>query len=176
MGRVYNERMICASITLPPPVKPRSAAKTNRKNRQYYTLHSTGNNAFTLRVNEQARTSIVGFREWDDAIFIGKMLETYFIDQREWPVTYEIGSLILPEARSGDVLRHLYVQQWNFDELKVTCTSNFLDLISIDDIIKKKSQGGYTFAGSAYHFEADLDFYRERLDEIHQLTSAYMEE
>ena len=168
--------MICASITLPPPVKPRSAAKTNRKNRQYYTLHSTGNNAFTLRVNEQARTSIVGFREWDDAIFIGKMLETYFIDQREWPVTYEIGSLILPEARSGDVLRHLYVQQWNFDELKVTCTSNFLDLISIDDIIKKKSQGGYTFAGSAYHFEADLDFYRERLDEIHQLTSAYMEE
>ena len=167
---------VLASLVATPPVKPRSASKTNRKNRHYYTLHTTGNDAFTLRINDQARTSIVGFREWDDAIFIGKMLETYFTDQREWPVTYEIGTLILPEARSGDVLRYLYIQEWNFDELKVTCTKNFLDMISIDDIIKKKAQGGYTFVGSSYMFEADLDFYRERLDEIHQLTSAHMEE
>jgi hypothetical protein len=163
--------MICASITLPPPVKPRSAFKTNQRSRKYYTLHTTGNDAFTLRVNEQARTSVVGFTDWDNAMFVGKMLETYFISQKEWPLTYEVGSLILPAGLGGDILSHLYIQQWDFDELKLTCTKNFLDMISIDDIIKRKAQGGYVFAGNAYSFEADLDFYRQRLDEIHEIVS-----
>lgn len=167
--------MICASITLPPPVKPRSSFKTNQKNHKYYTLHTTKNDAFTLRISEQSRTSIVGFKEWDDAIFIGKMLETYFINQREWPVTYEIGSLILPSSKDShpDVLNHMYIQQWDFDDLKVTCTKNFLDMISVDDLIKKKSQGGYTFSGKAFRFEADWDFYRQRLGEIHELHSDF---
>jgi hypothetical protein len=117
----------------------------------------------------------VGFRDWDDAIFVGKMLETYFIHQREWPVTYEVGTLILPSAKdlNPDILYHMYIQQWDFDELKLTCTKNFLDMISVDDIIKKKAQGGYTFAGEAYRFEADWDFYRGRLAEIHDLNSDF---
>jgi hypothetical protein len=117
----------------------------------------------------------VGFKEWDDAIFIGKMLETYFINQREWPVTYEIGSLILPSSKDShpDVLNHMYIQQWDFDDLKVTCTKNFLDMISVDDLIKKKSQGGYTFSGKSFRFEADLDFYRARLVELHELNSDF---
>ena len=165
--------MICvASITLPPPVKPRTSFKTNQRNRKYYTLHTTGNDAFTLRVNEQARTSIVGFTDWDNAMFVGQMLETYFIDQREWPPTYEVGALILPSPQGPtDILRHLYIQQWEFDELQVTCTKNFLDMISIDDIIKKKAQGGYVFTGKAHTFAAEWDFYRHRLGEIHELIS-----
>ena len=161
-----------ASITLPPPVKPRASFKTNQRNRKYYTLHTTGNDAFTLRVNEQARTSIVGFTDWDNAMFVGQMLETYFIDQREWPPTYEVGALILPSPQGPtDILRHLYIQQWEFDELQVTCTKNFLDMISIDDIIKKKAQGGYVFTGKAHTFAAERDFYRHRLGEIHELIS-----
>lgn len=160
-----------ASITLPPPTKPRSASKTNQKSRKYYTLHTGANDAFTLRVNDQARTSIVGFTDWDNAMFVGKMLETYFITQREWPLTYEVGALILPDGRNGDVLRHLYIQQWDFDELQMTCTKNFLDMIAIDDIIKKKAQGGYVFTGQAHSFTAEWDFYRERLAEIHELVS-----
>ena len=161
-----------ASITLPPPVKPRSSSKTNQKSRKYYTLHTTGNDAFTLRVNEQARTSIVGFTDWDNAMFVGKMLESYFIDQREWPPTYEVGALILPSPQGPyDILRYLYIQQWEFDELKLTCTQNFLDMISINDVVKKKAQGGYVFAGNAYSFDADPDFYRQRLKEIHELIS-----
>jgi len=75
--------MICVavSITMPPPVKPRRAPKTNQKSRKYYTLHTTRNDAFTLRVDEQSRTSILGFTEGDNAMFVGQMLETYFIDQ-----------------------------------------------------------------------------------------------
>jgi hypothetical protein len=166
--------MICvaASITLPPPVKPRRAPKTNQKSRKYYTLHTTRNNAFTLRVDEQARTSIVGFTEWDNAMFVGKMLEAYFDDQMEWPPTYEVGGLILPSPQGPlDVLHHLYIQQWEFDELKLTCTQNFLDMISINDVVKKKAQGGYVFTGNAYSFDADPDFYRQRLKEIHELFS-----
>jgi hypothetical protein len=115
----------------------------------------------------------VGFREWNDAIFIGKMLETYFVNQREWPVTYEVGSLILPATKdpNPDILYHMFIQQWEFDDLKMVCTKNFLDMISVDDIVKKKAHGGYTFAGSAYRFEADWDFYRNRLTEIHDLNS-----
>ena len=161
-----------ASFTLPPPVKPRRAPRTNQKSRKYYTLHTGRNDAFTLRVNEDSRTSIVGFTEWDNAMFVGQMLETYFIAQMEWPSTYEVGALILPGPQGPhDVLHHLYIQQWEFDELKLTCTQNFLDMISINDIVKKKAQGGYVFTGSAYSFEADLDFYRQRLDEIHEIIS-----
>jgi hypothetical protein len=160
------------NITLPPPVKPRSSTRTNQRNRKYYTLHTTGNDAFTLRVNEQARTSIVGFTDWDNAMFVGKMLESYFINEMEWPRTYEMGTLILPAGRGGDVLRHLYIQQWDFVELQVTCTKNFLDMISIDDIVKRKAQGGYVFTGKAHTFEADPDFYRQRLGEIHELSSS----
>jgi hypothetical protein len=60
----------------------------------------------------------------------------------------------------------LYIQQWNFDELQVTCTKNFLDMISIDDIVKRQAQGGYVFTGKSYSFMAEWDFYRQRLDEI----------
>jgi len=163
---------VAASITMPPPVKSRRASKTNQKSCKYYTLHTGRNDAFTLRVDEQSRTSIVGFTEWDNAMFVGQMLETYFIDQREWPPTYEVGALILPSPqRPTDVLRHLYIQQWEFDELQVTCTKNFLDMISIDDILKKKSPSGYVFSGKTYVFEAPIEFYRERLDEIHELIS-----
>jgi hypothetical protein len=114
----------------------------------------------------------VGFTEWDNAMFVGKMLEAYFDDQNEWPPTYEVGALILPGPQAPlDVLHHLYIQQWEFDELKLTCTQNFLDMISISDIVKKKAQGGYVFAGNAYSFDADPDFYRQRLNEIHELFS-----
>ena len=163
---------VAALITMPPPVKPRTSFKTNQKSRKYYTLHTGRNDAFTLRVDEKSRTSIVGFTEWDNAMFVGQMLETYFIDQMEWPLTYEVGQLILPSPQGpGDILHHLYIQQWEFDELQLTCTKNFLDMISIDDILKKKSPSGYVFSGKTYIFEAPIEFYRERLGEIHELSS-----
>jgi hypothetical protein len=59
----------------------------------------------------------------------------------------------------------VYIQKWEFDELKLTCTRNFLDLIGVEGIIKKKL-GGYTFDGNVYKFNADWDFYRTRLTEL----------
>lgn len=158
--------LVTASTVAAPPVKPRRLAKTIPKPKAYFTIHTQPNDAFTLKLNDTARTSVVGFSNWDDAFFIGKMIETHFIREKEWPDTREVGSLTLPASTvPDDVLAHLYIQKWDFDELKLICTKNFLDLIGVEGIIKKKI-GGYTFDGNAYHFQADWDFYRMRLKEL----------
>lgn len=157
--------LVTASTVIAPPNKPKRLAKTIPKPQNFFTLHTNPNDAFTLKLNANTKTSIVGFKEWDDALFIGKMIETYFVREKEWPDTRKEGSLVLPSAGGGDVLHHLYIQKWDFDELKVTCTKNFMDLIGVDGIIKKKL-GGYTFDGNVYKFQAEWDFYRLRLKEL----------
>ena len=158
--------LITASTVIAPPNKPRRLAKTIPKPKNFFTIHTQPNDAFTLKLNDEARTSVVGFSDWDDAFFIGKMIETYFIREKEWPDTREAGSLVLPVSDvPDDVLAHLYIQKWDFDELKLICTKNFLDLIGVDGIVKKKI-GGYTFDGNLYRFQADWDFYRTRLKEL----------
>lgn len=157
--------LVTASVVVAPPKKPRRLAKTIPKPKNFFTLHTHPNNAFTLKLNENTKTSIVGFKDWDDALFIGKMIETYFIVEKEWPDTRQEGSLVLPSAGSDDILYHLYIQKWDFDDLKVICTKNFLDLISVDGIIKKKF-GGYIFDGNVYKFQAEWDFYRTRIKEL----------
>lgn len=156
---------VVASLIAAPPKKPVRLAKTIPKPQNFFTLHTRANDAFTLKLGSDTKTSVVGFKDWDDALFIGKMIETYFIREKEWPDTKEEGTLTLPTSSVGDVLHHVYIQKWDFDELKMTCTRNFLDLISVDGIIKKKL-GGYTFDGNVYKFHADWDFYRTRLSEL----------
>jgi len=157
--------LVRASTVIAPPTKPRRTAKTIPKPQNFFTIHTQPNDAFTLKLHDEGRTSVVGFKDWDDALFIGKMIETHFIREKQWPDTREAGSLILPNSMVGDVLHHIYIQKWDYDELKLTCTKNFLDLIGVDGIIKKKL-GGYTFDGNVYRFTADWDFYRLRLKEL----------
>jgi hypothetical protein len=138
--------------------------KTNQRSRNYYTLHSRMNDAFTLRINEKSRTAVVGFTKWDDAILIGKMMETHYIRKKEWPDMQSAGSLILPSASEAQVLRILYIQEWEFDDLKLLCTRNILDMISVDDILDQKTS--YSFSGNSYTFNAPTDFYRDRFEEF----------
>jgi hypothetical protein len=161
--------MIIAALAVAPPRKPRLSARTNQKPKTYWTLHTQPNDAFTLKISDKVRTSIVGFKDIDDAIFIGKMIETHFVRQKEWPDTRVEGSLVLPSSQVGDVLHHIYVQKWEFNELKLTCTKNFLDMLSVESIINTKN--GYSFEGSAFKFEAPLDFYKDRLFELFSLES-----
>ena len=149
----------------PPPVKPRGKVKTNQKPKIHYTIHSKPNDAFTMRPSEKSQTAIIGFHKYDDAMFIGKMIETYFIHQKELPDTKEAGKLILPMSEQKyDVLHYVYIQEWKFDELKLMCTRNILDIVSVQDIVNTKD--GCSFAGVVYKFEAPVDFYQERFDEL----------
>jgi hypothetical protein len=118
-----------------------------------------------MRPDEKSKTAIIGFHKYDDAMFIGKMIETYFIRQKELPDTKEAGTLILPSSdQKYDVLHYLYIQEWKFDELKLMCTRNILDVVSVQDIVNSK--GGYSFAGVVYKFEAPIEFYQARYDEL----------
>jgi hypothetical protein len=96
------------------------------------------------------------------------MLETYFMREKEWPDTKLVGTLVLPSSKNSDVLSHVYIQKWDFDELKVTCTKNIMDMLSVDALVSTKN--GYSFAGDVYKFEAPIEFYRERFDEILHLN------
>jgi len=146
-----------------PPKKPRGFAKTSRKSVYHYTLHSKPNDVFTLKPEEN-RTAMVAFNKWDDAFLLGQMMENYYIQQKEFPLFKADEMLILPGPISKNSLSYLYVQQWDFEELKVTCTKNILDIIIVENL--KESMNGYSISGSVYKLEAPLDFYKIRFEEL----------
>jgi hypothetical protein len=150
-----------SALNPPTVIRPKGFG---RKPNKYWTLHSGENNAFTLRMNEEMKTSIVGFKHRSDALFIGKMIETHYLRKKEWPDTSN--GLVLPNmpAHLPDTLSHVLMFEWEFEELKVTCTRNILDMISVDGLIK--TENGYTFEGNLYKFEGELEFYQERFEEF----------
>ena len=150
--------------TAAPPVRPRVQFSTDQASRKYYTIHSNRNNAFTIKLNEDVRTAIVGFAKIEDAFRVGNMIETYYIEKKEWPDLYGAQDLVLPEGRVSE-LAHIFIEQWEFDELKLTCTNNFLDFISVDELTPRINK--YGLAGAMYIFQAPDDFYRTRLDELY---------
>jgi len=131
--------------------------------RKYYTIHSANNNAFTLKINETTKTAIVGFQSSKDALLIGSMIDTHYIEKKEWPDVREAGTLILPEARFED-LSYVFIKEWEFEELKYECTRNILEMISVEEILKKNTS--YSFRGNLYTFNAPPEFYMERFDEL----------
>lgn len=146
-------------------MRPRVQLPTAQTGRQYYTIHSSRNNAFTLKLNEDVRTAIVGFVKIEDAAVVGNMIETYYIEKKEWPVFFGSGDLSLPEGRLNN-LAHVFVREWDFDDLKINCTRNFLDFISVEKLTPRNTR--YSLNGNLYIFEAPTEFYRGRLDELYE--------
>ena len=152
-----------ATIVSPPRRPPRSI-QTRRGGKFYWTIHTHPNNAFSVRVNENSKTALVGFKNVDNALVIGKMIETYYMTQQEWPDT--TGQLLLPPPHDGN-LNFLFLQKWDFAELKVECTKNFLSMVAIDNLGTTKR--GFNFDGKMLSFDAPHEFYVERLEEILRL-------
>ena len=152
-----------ATIVSPPRRPPRSI-QTRRGGKFYWTIHTHPNNAFTVRMNDDSSTSIVGFKNVDNALVIGKMIETYYMTQQEWPDT--TGQLLLPPPHDGD-LNFLFLQKWDFGDLQVECTKNFLSMVAIDNL--QTTKRGFNFDGKMLSFEAPIEFYVARLDEIFRL-------
>jgi len=147
----------------PPPTKPRGFGKTKQKPNYHYTIHSKPNDVFTLKPEEN-RTAVVAFHKWDDAFLLGQMIESYYIHQKELPLVGRDEMLILPSPIFKNALNYLYVQRWDFDELKIECTKNILDIITVEKL--KDSKDGYSISGSVYKLEAPLDFYKIRFEEL----------
>ena len=150
-----------ATIAAPPRRPLGRSIQTRRGGKFYWTIHTHPNNAFSVRVNENSKTALVGFKNVDHAILIGKMIETHYLVQNEWPSTD--GQLILPAPHDGD-LNFLFLQKWDFAQLQVECTKNFLSMVAIDNL--ETTKRGFNFDGKILSFEAPLEFYVVRLAEL----------
>lgn len=151
-----------ASIVAPPPVRPAKRSPTRRGGKFYYTIHVHPNQAFAVRVNDDSLSAVVGFKNPDHALFIGKMIELNYMEQNELP--YTSGQLVLPMASPGN-LEFLFLQKWDFEDLKTTCTKNFLNMLSITSI--GDGRKGFNLAGDLMMFEATHEFYVDCLKEIY---------
>ena len=91
------------------------------------------------------------------------MIETHYIIKKEWPDTH--GELILPtsQIQVNENLTYLYIHKWDFEDLKVLCTRNVMDLISVENLIK--TEQGYSFEGNLFKFDGSLEFYKDRFEE-----------
>ena len=147
-----------------PPRRPTRTIQTRRGGKFYWTIHTHPNNAFTVRMKDDSPTSIVGFKNVDNALVIGKMIETYYMTQQEWPDT--TGQLLLPPPHDGD-LNFLFLQKWDFADLQVECTKNFLSMVAIDNL--QTTKRGFNFDGKMLSFDAPHEFYVARLEEILEL-------
>jgi hypothetical protein len=116
-----------------------------------------------MTLKERERTAIVSFRNIDDANLIARMIDSYYIRQKELPDTRE-GELILPSPLSETDLLSVYLQQWDFEDLKVMCTRNLLDIIAVETIMNTKK--GYKFSGATYSLDAPIGFYQMRFEEL----------
>jgi hypothetical protein len=144
---------------------PRPRPTLDRPPPAFYTIHSRPNNAFTMKLSEDTRTSVVGFKSYDTAYFVGQMVETNYNANNEWPNTdVTSGKIYLPRAPPDLELSLLIIHGWDFEELKLYCTSNLLDMISVDEITS--GDGTFSFSGDRYSFSAPTEFYADRFNQI----------
>lgn len=116
------------------------------------------------------RTAIVVFHRRDDAVLMAKMMETYYRHQKELPPVQKEGddnSLYLPNAKNQDILDFLYLDNNSFDDLSVLCTRNILHMITVDQL--KENKDGYSIVGNVHHFEASVEYYQIRFNELLEL-------
>jgi hypothetical protein len=118
-----------------------------------------------MKLSEDTKTSIVGFKSFDTAYFVGQMLETNYNNEQEWPnMDATSGKIYLPRAPSDLELSLLIIHGWDFEDLKVYCTSNLLDMVSVDEITS--NDGDFSFSGDRYSFSAPTEFYQDRFNQI----------
>jgi len=152
-----------------PPQKPRVNSRTGQRSRNHYTIHSSPNNLFSLRTQDD-RTAVVAFHRRDDAVLMAKMIEVYFRHQKELPPVQKEGddqSLYLPNSKDQLYLDFLYLDNNDFDDLKVICTRNILHLITVEQL--KENKQGYSINGNVHLFDAPVEFYQMRFNELYEV-------
>ena len=128
-----------------------------------FTIHSEKNKLFTLRTDN---TAVLGFKDRNDAIFVSKMIETHIIHENQWPDILS-DKLVLPSGIDYGNLNHVYIQEWEANDLFRMCMSNFLELITVSEILDKNSS--INFSGQLASFTESEEYYRRRLDELYEL-------
>ena len=156
-----------SGLIAPPPPKVR-VAKTIPKSNKYYTIHSQPKSMFGVRVDDDAATFMVGFKKQNDAMLMGRMLETYYINNQELPLPGLVTEFTLPTAdESIQELKHLFLLHNDANNLFAWCTVNFLNFLGVEEIVE--NSGKYSWDVTMYAPEPDFEMYRERFDFLYEL-------
>ena len=160
---------ILCSIIAPPPPKIKKA-KTLPRSSKYYTIHSHSNNVFGVRIKDETPTLMVGFKNYEDAHLMGRMLETYYVNNQDLPLACKINEFILPASDESIIeLKYLTILQNDVDNLLSWCMVNFLDFLGVEEIIENNDSGKYTWDVSLCNTEPALQLCKERFDYLFEL-------
>jgi hypothetical protein len=143
---------------------PRSINRNynKNKNQKYYTIHTNDKNIFTLTIDD-CLTCVMAFKKKNDAVFIANMIETYYVEEKEWPDVHQNGSITLPMGRLNHLV-HSGIKEWNYDDIKDMCQKNSLDMMSISNI---KTNNEIKFTMTHINCMADsIDFYKNRFEQL----------
>ena len=89
------------------------------------------------------------------------MIETHYIQTNEWPDNDV--DFVLPKP-TVEHISHIFIEEWEIENLQLMCARNILDMISVNKIIEDSS--GYRFRAEMYALEGDVDFYKSRFEEF----------
>ena len=157
--------MRLVALLAPPPRKVRTIEKPSL----YYTIHSTPNRVFGVRLAKDAPISVVGFKNYDDAYMMGRMLETHYLNQDNLPLPEEINEISLPaESESVHDMRSLFLLHQDTDDILSACAANFLQFVGVEG--KVLIDNRYTWDATTFNITQSDDYYRERLGELFNLT------
>jgi hypothetical protein len=162
-------------IAAPPKTPVTRYTKTGRTAKKYYTIHNFPNTIMAVKLNgyEKMNTSVVSFNNHNDAILVGKMIENHRTRTKDWPVfnfedlqddnTFRLSNY---NGTSTVLMDNMYVQEWNeIDDLKMYCVAHFFDLITLNRLSTSKE--GFRMNGNIFKFEADQQFYTQRLEYLY---------
>jgi hypothetical protein len=149
------------------PTKP--LIKTGGRDTSLYIINKHPNRVYAIKPkSDDLKICIVSFTNISHAYLMAGMMEEHKHRTREWPPLLQedgYNSFMLPtsQTRESEMLE-LSVEKWNKDKLGVFCAKNMLDLLILTRITPTKS--GYNIGGDSYAFNASLEFYQSRFEEL----------
>jgi hypothetical protein len=159
-----------ATLTKPPRPAP---ANIGYGSRRLYTLHSTPNNVFAWRLDDQrVKTATVAFRHKGDATLMAYMIERHVKQENRWPDVLVVdnafsifGGNINPVHENSLI----EVRSWNIDSLQVFCVDAYLDLIVLNKL--EESYNKYKMSGDVIKLSIPDEYYALKIAELYDLPS-----
>jgi hypothetical protein len=161
---------MAAVITKPPRIAP---AKIGYGSRKLYTLHSSPNDVFAWRLEDQrVKTATVAFRRKGDATLMAYMIERHVKQENRWPDVLMVdnafslfGGKINPMHENSLI----EVRSWSMDMLQVFCVDAYLDLIVLNEF--NESYNKYKLSGEVMKLTIPDEYYALKIAELYDLPS-----
>lgn len=159
-----------ATLTKPPRPAP---ANIGYGSRRLYTLHSTLNNVFAWRLDDQrVKTATVAFRHKGDATLMAYMIERHVKQENRWPDVLVVDNAFSIFGGKIDLMHEnslIEVRSWNMDSLQVFCVDAYLDLIVLNKL--EESYNKYKMSGDVIKLSIPDEYYALKIAELYDLPS-----